>query len=54
MLRSGILACNVKEKGTDLERFFGISETLEHPFLSRHLQKSLCRGAFSMVVGYIL
>ena len=38
MLKSEILDCSVREKGTVPQRFFGIFEFLKHCFLSKHFQ----------------
>ena len=50
MSKSGLEACNVKEKGVDLRK--GLFETLkilENLFLSKHFQKSICSGVSSPV-----
>ena len=42
-------ACNLREKGTHLQRLLGIFEISEYPFFSEHFWKSICRGVFSLV-----
>ena len=47
---SELQACNVNEKGVILHKdLFEIFKILEHSFLPKHFQKSICSGVSSPV-----